>query len=623
MSGPDDALVVLRNLPNTIMLGAKLELDGVFDYGEAAYHEAVKELDFKGLPLTHEDVVVLRYSLRGRVHDLRISVEYDPSSKVHAEFYGRYAELRAPEAAVLFAGRQQPGVYELKWDGRDATPDKRILLAGDYTLKIRAETSLGPFEKTTKLKVAPPRGWNFALHTVKQKTRRGRDGTPRVHVDTETAVAEVTHALQGQQTLLDGTRFATEMTSTVGARQAAERIGHSAVAYFGAHSAPIGLVFENKQDGSEPSWLGLVMLQSPNAPIGVDTVSLKELPKDAFRDVLLLVLAGCRSGNSVYGPQLKLMNHHRNIDPKAVNGVLDQPTQHAIRRYQRMVGQPETGRIDDALLTSLGVGPAGPLDSAGTIRVVQGTLAVLSDMLKPDVDKKGEVSGIWGASSQLAMITYQNKVGLRPSGYPDPATLDHMGMGPDDAIQESVAQTFLERGVDTVLAFEDFTLFGPAEQWSGAFWGGLSEGKTVVQAAKDATASLAPEHQKAHTVRIYPPEGVSSRCTRLAMDAEFPGEVGVLARGPLEPALRMDGVQRRRAPSSRGAGPRGSLLAGRHGHGRAPDPRCQPSPVACRVCPSGGRCEPDFRSGIGRCRERAPGSPLPHPTRACLWGVLV
>jgi hypothetical protein len=282
------------------------------------------------------------------------------------------------------------------------------------------------------------------------------------------------------------------------------------VSYFGGHSSPIGLVFENASDKSQSSWLGLVMLGGKNSPIGIDTVSLKEMPDDAFRDVFLVILAGCRAGNPVYAPQLRLRNLGRKMDPKQVNGVLTPDTQQAIDSYQRWKELPRTRNIDAALLLALGLDPAAPPAAATTIRSVQASLSILSDMLQPDLDNKGEPTGVWGVGSTLAAITYQNNMNLEPTGICDQPTLHKMGMGAEDRYQESVAQTILDKGAEVVVAFDDYTQFGAMERWSEHFWQLLSEGVSIGDADKRARAlvTLGPK-ERLPAPRIVPEQAGS------------------------------------------------------------------------------------------------------------------
>jgi len=232
------------------------------------------------------------------------------------------------------------------------------------------------------------------------------------------------------------------------------------------------------------------MIAGQNSPIGIDTVSLKELPDDAFRDVFLVVLAGCRAGNLVYAPQSKLRNLSRRLDPQSVRGILDEPTRSAIRAYQRWLELPITGTIDEVLLRSLGAHARGPYDAPPTVQAVQGMLTALSDLLQPDMNKKGEVTGVWGPSSQLAANTYQEKVRLPVTGQPDAATLSHMGLGAEDKIQENVAQTMIDKGAETVVAFDEYTYFDAMKQWSQHFWTMLNQNRAIGLAAEQAAKQV-------------------------------------------------------------------------------------------------------------------------------------
>lgn len=503
--------IVFKGLPNTLMLGAHVRIDGVFDLTGRPYHDGAALLDFKDLPLADEDVVKVHYTLRGRVTKVRIAVAHDPDSELHRRFYGEYRELAPGEVVVLYDGPQLPGSHELKWDGRDGTKDRRILLAGTYTLRVVLDTELGSREVQTVIHIAAPRAWNYALDTAKPVVRRNRqNGSTERGVIKESSLVEASHAYQAQRALSDGTHFRGELTSTAAAREALGFMRRAAVSYFGAHSHPMGLVFENAVDGSQTSWLGLVMMGGEHSPITIDTVSLKELPPDAFRDVFLVVLGGCRAGNVAFAPQQILLTTSRRVDPGTTSGHKDASTNKAIQRYRQLVGLPTGTDIDESLLASLGVTATPPYDAKTAVRTVQVALSVLSTLLVPDTDPKeaakgrNVASGIWGGASQLAMITYQGKVGLNPTGFPDAATLTRMGLGPETPIKENVAQTLVDKGAEIVVAFEDFTNFDPMERWSETFWQLLSGGATIKEAIAQASrAAQAVPHDFTHVARVF------------------------------------------------------------------------------------------------------------------------
>jgi len=213
MPEPRPKTTVLRNQPNTLFLGAQVRIDGVFDLAEAAYHGKRKPLDFKRLPTAHEDAVMVRINLRGRASNVRAQVEYREASKVHDDFYSAYLGLTGRAVAILHDGPLRPGMHELRWDGRDATADRRILLAGVYTLRVILQTLIGISEASTELEVAAPHGWNYALETRKTRTRKNADGTTRVVVDVESTVEEVRFAHKAQQKLSDGTSFKSELST--------------------------------------------------------------------------------------------------------------------------------------------------------------------------------------------------------------------------------------------------------------------------------------------------------------------------------------------------------------------------------------------------------------------------
>src|SRR5689334_10127981 len=105
----------------------------------------------------------------GMMQSAKLTVEYDPGSQVHADFYGAYSELTAPVVATLPLP-PAAGLHDVVWNGRDSTPDHRILLAGTYKLRLRGDGGNGiAVEEVHEIEIAPPRAWNYGLNYVNKK----------------------------------------------------------------------------------------------------------------------------------------------------------------------------------------------------------------------------------------------------------------------------------------------------------------------------------------------------------------------------------------------------------------------------------------------------------------------
>ena len=92
--------------------------------------------------------------------------------------------------------------------------------------------------------------------------------------------------------------------------------------------------------------------------------------------VLALLLLAVSAANAAYDPEIEAVQRAltvRGYDPGPIDGAMGWRTRGALREFQRAAGIPDTGRIDDATRTALGLAPrngprpppAGDADSGG------------------------------------------------------------------------------------------------------------------------------------------------------------------------------------------------------------------------------------------------------------------
>ena len=102
------------------------------DYMNGKEEASLKLLDYI------EKHVVIKFAVTGSKQEIDLGVEYK-TSKIHDNFYKQYkkGEFKPPRVAWIIKKKMYaPGEHEIKWNGRDDTRDKRLLLAGDYQIKI-------------------------------------------------------------------------------------------------------------------------------------------------------------------------------------------------------------------------------------------------------------------------------------------------------------------------------------------------------------------------------------------------------------------------------------------------------------------------------------------------------
>ena len=93
--------------------------------------------------------------------------------------------------------------------------------------------------------------------------------------------------------------------------------------------------------------------------------------------VLAALLLAVSAADAAYDPEVEAVQRaltERGYNPGTIDGAMGWRTRGALREFQRSAGIPDTGRIDDATRTALGLAPrdgtkrtrAGDADSAGT-----------------------------------------------------------------------------------------------------------------------------------------------------------------------------------------------------------------------------------------------------------------
>jgi hypothetical protein len=457
---------------------------------EEALDEAV-EIDFKASVRADENIAKLRYALGGDVTDLRMWAEPVPDERVATAFYS------SGQASVLFSGEQTAGVHELDWNGRDATADLRLLLGGVYLLKATATVDGEPKACERRIKVAAPLSWNVGMDYRHGGTHHLSD-------------REVDAATNAQQSLSDGSAYrATGMLGTT-ALETMTMWQSTAVAHFGGHSSPVAVDFHEINTARATTFWAM-------EPAGEPDVGSDAIPDDGFRDMLLMVLCGCNSGNEVKLVQERLLQLSQKLDPQGVDGGYGPNTRTAVAHYQWCKGLRARGAPTAETLAALGEPPQPQLVGdepdptllpEPIVTSIQRKLLGYSREMNPGARANGRVSGRWNDRTESAVRLFQELCNLPVTGLPDQATLDRMDLGVEERQPRNLAEYWVKHGCDVALGFTLSIAGDHASAWGQRFWRHAKEGMGVTEAAQEALKAVPRRGRAGLRYNIYAGDGV-------------------------------------------------------------------------------------------------------------------
>jgi len=462
-----------------------IDEEGV-DYMNGKEAAALKLLDFI------EKQVVIKFRVTGVKQEVDLEVHYKQSG-VHDDFYKSYkkGDFKPPRVAWIIRKKMyEPGEYEVKWDGRDDTPDNRLLLAGDYRIEIKGRLWLWKKKHSVDFKVEKPESHNYGVHYKK----KGK---------WESSKKDISFAETAQKSLKDKTGFMVFSELDRYAREAVEGMKTSAVVYFGGHSAPFALVFHGKEGGpydrSEISILHMTKI----VQIGKNNAAIKKQKAGAFRDILFMMINGCKSGNEVRIYQIIIGR----FDPKGVDGKHGDDTTAALKTFQEHHGiKPADGKKNPATLKWFGI--SQKLDKKEQTREIQKILTSF---------KAGKVDGVLGDRTRKSIRNYQKAhPGLKVTGKLDITTVNAIQIakrGSAYFLPRNITEAMGFKGADITLGFIHSVNWKLAEGWSKSFWKNISDGKGINTAASNAQASVDHIKRKQFEYNIYTLEGVSQETT--------------------------------------------------------------------------------------------------------------
>jgi hypothetical protein len=466
------------------------------EYKDSAHEIAVKSL---------KKPLLIRYEVKACSMKVTLTVEYDPGNQIHAKFYKAYdgKGITVPKVALVVKGEvRSPGKYEAKWDGRDQTADHRILLEGTYKMRILGLEDVIHKDKTT-IKYMRALAWNHGVNYGKTSSKKA-----------------IETARDSQKSLVDGTALWAEASMSSSGYVAWGHYRISAVGAFGGHANAFALAHytEENQPGKTAvhNWRKETMITTESlSKWGKDldasnSVALSGQPKDALRDVFLLVLAGCYTGNEVMNVQIALARLSKRLNPGSIDGVHGERTTKALKHWQEWEKvQPADGTRNKATLSALGLHT--DLDEGKEVRAVQTKLKNFSTRYDP-----GKLDGLWGPRTEAAVTHYQedHSPPLEVTGLPDRPTLQHLGVTDSSGAEGlNVAKDFMQRGCNLVLGFVKNIPFSLTEGWHTAFWDLAAKGYGIDDAAAKARSRCGALASKDMEYRIYARDGVSKNAT--------------------------------------------------------------------------------------------------------------
>ena len=449
----------------------------------------------------------IKYEVKVCTMKVTLWIESDPANKVHSAFYKTYEGkgVTGKRVVVVLQGETKaPGTYEVVWDGRDKTQDHRILLDGTYTVRIQGLHEATRNDKTT-IKFQPPFACNYGIYYHKR----------RHHL--QSSKKEVMHARDKQKRLKDGSGFDSDSSVVEPALFAWNMMRVSAVVAVGLHSSPFSLIFypEESTSGKQAYYKrdkrSVISTYDPGKGLDHDnSVFLSSERADALRDVFLMIMAGCLTGNETFAVQGRLKAHAKRIDPRWVDGKHGPITTAALKQWQKWERiQPDDGTKNPATLVALKIDPT--LNEKEQTREVQKKLKSFSKRYNP-----GKEDGIWGDKTETALTHYQEDHApeLDVNSLPDKKTLKHLKLdGSAGAEERGLVDAFLKRGCNIVLGFRRKISFSVAEKWHINFWDQAAGGSGIDDAATEAKTMCGKKYFKQLEYNLKTRTGVDKNST--------------------------------------------------------------------------------------------------------------
>ncbi|MFO7916308.1 MAG: peptidoglycan-binding domain-containing protein [Candidatus Krumholzibacteriales bacterium] len=473
------------NVEAGIEIIAVTDEDGT-DYMNGREEASLKTLDFI------EKHVIIRFRVAGVKQEVDLAVHYK-NSKIHDDFYKQFkkGEFKPPRVAhIIKKVMYEPGEHRVLWDGRDDTPDNRLLLAGDYRIEINGRLWLFKKKHTVDFKVGKPEAYNYGVH-YKKKGRM------------ESSKKDIGYAEKSQKALKDKTGYMVYSQLNRHAMEAVEEMKSASVVNFSGHAGPFVLVFHGKEGGKYEAKdkSRLFMYKTSNMLSNDAAINVQK--KSAFRDMLFMMINGCRAGNEA----MIYQNIVHKFNPKGVDGKHGNNTTAALSSFQAFHGiKPADGKKNPATLKWFDI--SQNLSEQKQTRMIQKILTGIY------VEKE---DGKLGTETRKSIRNYQKAhPELEVTGQLDDATMKALKIGERSSgyfIPRNIADAMGYKGADITMGFVHKVGWDLAVDWAKSFWQDLGGGKGINTAASNAQASVDHRKRKQFKYNIYTLKGVSQEST--------------------------------------------------------------------------------------------------------------
>ena len=455
------------------------------------YHAAKTDANVKMLDFL-SDQLRIEYRVNSVKQKVNLWVEYE-SSKIHDDFYKQYKSKTfvPPRVAWLVKDAElEPGDYYIDWDGRDQTRDLRLALTGKYLVKIVGARATWKSSHTTKLVVSRPEACGYGIHY-----KKGRSW--------ESSKDELKHLEKSFEKLKDGTGFDVTTQLDRPAGGAMEDIQSAAVFYFGGHANPFGIVFHGLQ-GKRYSKRDRSLMYTFGRGQTHPHASIADAKESAFKDLFLIILNGCKTGNQVSVAQVVF----RKFNPGPVDGDHGKKTIAALQWFQKIHALPPAdGTKNTFTLQWFNISSEGKSEKALTREVQEKLRSYYA----------GKTTGKMNSATKKALKNYQtDHPGLKVTGEFDAPTLKALQIGDRQSslyLPLNIADSMGYRGADIAIGFEHSIDFKEAETWAKAFVDNLVAGDGVNKAAEKAVAKVDQKKRSQFQFNIYAQEKVSKNTT--------------------------------------------------------------------------------------------------------------
>lgn len=478
----------------TKLLAQKMDLKilDITDKLDDKYMGGKSAVNFKTLEYIKE-YAIIKIEVKGVTQKVSMWIEYEPST-IHDDFYKQYkkGDFAPPIVAKGLKDKElKPGVYKYAWGGRDQTEHKRLLLAGKYLLKIKGKYKT--FEKSAEAKVtvAKPEAYNYGVHYKK-------------HGSLESSKKDVGYAEKGQKSLKDGTGYDVMSQYDRNGQEAVEEWKTAGVIYFSGHSNPMAITLHSKEGGNykRKDRANIFMKMYKGANTVKDGFIFKQ-KAGAFKDLLFIMLNGCRSANETLTYQQIVSA----FNPKGIDGDHGPRTIEALDYFQHYHNLlPVGGQINKATLEWFKIPEELPKEDQ--TREIQKTLTSFY---------AGKSDGKFGGKTKKSVKNYQTAhAKLKVTEILDEETLKALFIGniaSGTEVPANIANAMNYRGADLTLGFIHKVQWKESADWTKSFWDNLAKGQGMNTAASNAQASIDHRKRKIYEYRLYALKGISKETT--------------------------------------------------------------------------------------------------------------